>query len=685
MKNSSGEVQGFRRLYEFSRLLLSGGEPESLLNRLVEAARVVTNADEVILFKIVAGREEIQAQSTAGPDGEQGDVNYSETLVREVMERGEPLLLKDLPEDPKFGRAQSIQSLHITSAMCSPLFVDGELTGIVYASRKRLVENFSEEDRELMTVAASQAGLLIGRLLSTKALKESEERHRALVEMSPSAILVLQQGVVVFANQAAQRLWGLDNPNDSNFQVSKSRELFDPWRSRRLLSLLEQCRGFDSIDAWVRCPVESEARGVPVEVRGRPIQFDGKDAMQLIVNEVGKQKEVLARRVRTDRLVAMGTMAATVGHEINNPLAYVYANLDFVVEELEGAWCDDNAEMLDVVSRQELMAALRSAREGTERICSVVESIQNFSRLDDEENPATSVDRPLESSLRVARNELGPEVDVQMDIRPTAPVSISAAGLGQVFLNLLINAAQALKGLSHDDDRPRRLELRTRQEGDHVLVEIGDNGPGIDPELKRHIFDPFVSSKGDGEGTGLGLAISAEIVESGGGEIEVESTQGQGTIFRIRLPAVAEPDTRRFEVLEQSEPERRGAILVVDPEPTLGASLRRVLQSQHDVVAVSTCGEAVDLLDGSRSFDVIICDLRLRGGVGLDLFRWVEEHTPHYWERMVAMTASRATPGEKNYLEELPNPWMSKPFDINRLRAIISGILEKVEEEVQAG
>ena len=419
----------------------------------------------------------------------------------------------------------------------------------------------------------------------------------------------------------------------------------------------------------------AEGRGDrPVEVVGRAIQFDGSEAMQLRISEVSERESIFAQRLRSDRLMLMGTMAATVGHEINNPLSYVYTNLDFVCEELEGWREQPEDRQWEDATWREILAALESAREGTERIRCVVDSVQSFTRLDGREDSPSTIEEPLKSSLRVAREKLAPDVEVQLDIRPAAPVPLSAAQLGQVLLNILVNAAQAL---GKEELEPRgRLEVRTRETAQRVIIEIADNGPGIEPEIRRHIFEPFVSTKTETVGTGLGLAICREIVESADGSIEVESEVGQGSLFRITLPAMKEMDTQRFEVVPETHGEGGGRVLIVDPEPTLGRSLQRVLQDLHEVTAVHTKGEAVELLTKCHDFNVILCDHRLQGGEGRDLFWWVEAQAPNYWDRLVAMTASRIDQRSREYLDSLPNPWIAKPFDINRLRAIIDRLID---------
>lgn len=681
MSNNSDELAGIRKLYEFSRLVLKEDDQEELLDRLVAAIRSITDADEVMLFQLEQGEAVVQAVATDKPGGENEETppKYSKTLVDAVIEEGTLMLLEDVCHDPRFEEASSVQALAISSALGAPLYHQGELMGVIYASRHRIGKNFTEEHRDLMTVVASQASLLMGQIASAKAQKKSESRYRSLVEMSPSSILVIRDGRVQFANQTACELWRRQSVDElCGLDVE---ELFDSWRSRSLLEELRNRDSFDPVDAWAR--IDDDDTTVPVEVVGRPGWSGSVRVMQLIVSEVGEKKDVLAQRVRADRLTVMGTMAATIGHEINNPLSYVYANLDFAVEELERHWGEPDPDIVDERTRDDVVAGLRSARKGTERIRAVVDGIQNFTRLDDE--GPTVVTGPLKSSLRIARSKLEPDVELEVELRATDPVPLSASRLGQVFLNILVNGAQALSEGTGDGEGDKTLEVRTFQKTDEVIVEIADNGPGISPEVGRHIFEPFVSTKSSEAGTGLGLAICRDIIDRGGGRIEVESEPGEGSLFRISLPAAQESVPESLEILPDNEGRRRGQILVVDPEVTLGKSLQRVLQGQHDVTLANSMDQAEDLLADADRFDVILCDLRMRGGVGRDLFRWVEDHAPHYWDRLVAMTASRGTQANREYLKRLPNPWLAKPFDLDRLRAIIGGLLEADGESCDAG
>lgn len=681
MEGPSGEVRGFQRLYEFSRRVLAEEHPEGLVERLVDALRYALDASCVILFRVDAGKgEEIWSCSRDEELEGLGETSYSRTLVSAVIDSGCPLLIQDVPQDPQFCDALSIRALELTSALGAPLFLDGELAGILYATRHRFTDNFKEYHRDLMTVAAAQAGLLLRHVKDQDALCESHRRLQSLLEVSPTAIIVLSTEGVLFSNRAAQRLWRTSG--EACLEGKAVVDLFEGWRSERLLGALSEKNSFDSLEAWVR-PLEGEEGKSAnlVEVWGEPILYNGHEAMQLALSAVGEKRIGIARKARADRLAAMGAMAATVGHEINNPLAYVHANLEFAQELLEPALNKGIGE-IDFGALKSVLEGMRAALEGTERIRAVVSSIQSFSRLGESEDSCSDIIQPLQSSLRLAMNELSADVDLQVDLRPTNPVGLDPSRLGQIFLNLLINAAQALREVPAE--RGRRLEVRCRQVEGEVIIEIADNGPGIDPKIKEQLFQPFVTTKATREGTGLGLAIAHEIVESVNGRIEVESESGEGALFRVILPAREEPSTSSFEVVDEEGDVPRGRILIVDPDPVLATSLCRLLAPLHDAEAVTTLGEAVEYLSSVREVDVILCDLRLRGGVGLNLLQWMEKNAPQYWERTLAMTASLMSHSEQDYLDSLPNGWVGKPFDKVHLRNRIAKILLKsceVQEE----
>ncbi len=262
-----------------------------------------------------------------------------------------------------------------------------------------------------------------------------------------------------------------------------------------------------------------------------------RQSVAFLVRDITRYKEMEQRLLLTDRLSALGTLAAGMAHEVNNPLSYVSANLNFALEEL--------SELLRALKRgaveparlengvEEALEALRVARDGTTRIHHIVGNLTTFARGGASTNSRADVKRSLEASLAMVAKEVRAKAQLSHQLQEVPQVHGSEARLGQVFLNLLINASQAIPPGAPER---HRVEVRLRAEGQWVVVEIEDTGAGIPADLLKRIFDPFFTTKPTGMGTGLGLSICHGIVTEVGGEISVESTVGQGSCFRVRLP-----------------------------------------------------------------------------------------------------------------------------------------------------
>jgi signal transduction histidine kinase len=260
--------------------------------------------------------------------------------------------------------------------------------------------------------------------------------------------------------------------------------------------------------------------------------------------DITERKQLQSRLLLSDRMASVGTLAAGVAHEINNPLAYVTANLGYVHEEMgrlmerwpkEGPPCPSLTHTVKSVC-----AALGEALHGADRVQTIVGDLKTFSRetRETQQDPIRAVDvrKVLESTLSLAAGEIRHRAQLVKDYGEVPPVHGNDSRLGQVFLNLLVNAAQAIPADGEADQHEIRVTTRTLPSG-QVAVEVSDTGAGIAPELMGRIFDPFFTTKPVGVGTGLGLSICHGIITGFGGEISASSEVGKGSIFRISLPA----------------------------------------------------------------------------------------------------------------------------------------------------
>jgi signal transduction histidine kinase len=396
----------------------------------------------------------------------------------------------------------------------------------------------------------------------------------------------------------------------------------------------------------------------------------------LYVRDVTEERDSEVRRLQAEKLASIGMLAAGVAHEINNPAAFVLANIDALSAQVRVI--EEKVRQLPeaVGAREgiagvlfEARAMLQESKEGMVRIHRIVRDLGAFSHADDESTAPTSVNAAVESALTMLRNELKYRARVERDLRATSAVRGSSARLGQVFLNLIINAAQAL-----DEGGIKRNVVRVSsfEDGPDVVVQVQDNGPGIPSDLLPRIFESFFTTKPRGVGTGLGLPISRGIVRSMGGEITVDSRPGVGSIFRVRLPAVAAP-------VAAGVPEpplaaggvARRRVLAVDDEALLLKAYRRMLADHHDVVTALGGREAMRVLAHDGPPDIVLCDLQMPDVSGAELYAAVRERYPALAGRFIFVTGGAFSSDAKRFLEESDCSVINKPFRVEELLAMI--------------
>ena len=245
--------------------------------------------------------------------------------------------------------------------------------------------------------------------------------------------------------------------------------------------------------------------------------------------ETEERMRLEAQLAQAQRLEALGRLAAGLAHEVNNPLSFIMANLNHIDREVDAL-----AAGRPVGDVKELQESCHDARLGCERIRRLVQDVRGFAHVRASPSSTVDVSMVLEESLAMANIAQVPRLRVARELRPVPPVLADEHGLGQVFLNLLINAIHALEGASAEPCIRLATDLQT---DGRVRVEVHDNGRGIPPENLGRIFEPFFTTKPVGVGTGLGLSICHGIITGFGGELSVESQPGQGATFRILLSA----------------------------------------------------------------------------------------------------------------------------------------------------
>jgi CheY-like chemotaxis protein len=385
-----------------------------------------------------------------------------------------------------------------------------------------------------------------------------------------------------------------------------------------------------------------------------------------VYRDVTPEREAQAQSMEWDRLASMGVLAAGLAHEINNPLSAVICNLDLAWEELAAAAPSDE-------SAAQRLEPLEEAREAARRMRDIVRDVRMFSRVEAEVLEAVDVRRVMDSSLRIAKNELHDRALVVRDYQESPPVLANESRLGQAFLNLVVNAAQAIAP-GHACDNA--IHVATRLDGDRVVVTISDTGSGMAPEVLERLFTPFFTTKPSGEGTGLGLAITQRIIHGLHGDIGVESEPGKGTAFRIALP-LAPASSRQLQP-ESEPPEkaaRRGRVLVVDDDRAIRRLVHRALRAEHDVFEADSGAAAMQRIADGERFDVILCDVMMPAMTGAELHHCLEEMAAEQAERMVFVSGGALTPATRAFLAPRQRRTLDKPFQPHELRRVIAAWL----------
>ncbi|HEY2512290.1 MAG TPA: ATP-binding protein, partial [Polyangiaceae bacterium] len=474
-----------------------------------------------------------------------------------------------------------------------------------------------------------------------RAYKESERNQRALVAAIPDVILRLSpNGDIV----------SIDGASDTVLRAHLSASIPSTFSAE----IARQARLAVGGATGLKFEIDVPDGGMDRSYECRTVTMGSEGALA-IVRDVTMQRRLEQQLRVAETLASLGTLAAGVAHEINNPLTYLFVNLERLQKGL-GRGDLDAAEVSDVS---------RDLLDGAERIRDVVRGVKAFTRPDASPPTAVDVNRVVESALRVTEHRLRPRAVVTACLGEEILARASAGPLEQVLVNLLVNAAEALPA---DRGPQGHVSITTHRLPDgRVAIDVADDGPGIPKELRAKVFDPFFTTKAVGAGTGLGLAISHGIVTRFGGQIAVESDPSRGTTFRVILPAAAgspdapAPASPAAPILRKSAPR----VLIVDDETAILRALRLMLRD-YVVLTASGTAEALRIV-AEEEIDAAVCDIAMPGTNGIDLARRFREMKPALASRIVFMTGNPATWADD--LAGIPHAGcLEKPFTEQALR-----------------
>ena len=552
------------------------------------------------------------------------------------------------------------------------------------------------EEQAMMTAFFFGLGLLLRASIGMREeierrrleeLSRNEARYRGLLEVAFEGLIVLKNDCIVDLNPGFVAISGRSRSELLGRELSAILEL-EGGNAESIDSVPSMDAITDNPRAnSVRLNAIREATGqrpdgevFHVELVSRVQGSERGPVRYLAVRDITERRRAALQLSIAHRAVALGTLSAGIAHEINNPLSWMMTNLQMAQDELRQG---QSGGLRLAPSQQAMLRTLDDALSGGRRVMAIVRDLKTLSRHHGRIGTA-DVHAALDLACRIASRQIEARARLVRDYGHVPSVVGSEGRLGQVFLNLLTNAVQAIPEGERD---MHRITLRTRSRGKMVEVSVRDDGQGIPKNVLPHIFDPFHTTKSDEDGTGLGLSISRNIIDGMGGSIKVDSRVGEGTTFTLCLPVAERPEkaetpsaARSTTSIARPAANRAGLtgqhvrVLVIDDEPLLGKSLRRALR-EHEVMYTEDPARALELCS-ETDFDVIVCDVMMPVISGENVYESLRQRAPELAERMIFMTGGAFTAGAQDFLQRIDNPVLTKPFSPNDLRVAVRRMLD---------
>lgn len=419
-----------------------------------------------------------------------------------------------------------------------------------------------------------------------QALRESEERYRRLVEVSPDAIFVTKQNRIVFMNPTGFQLLGAASPEQvigrSPFDFFHPE--YDPITRGRIRQFLE--RG-ESVPLMEEQIIRLDGRGVAVEIAASPFTYQGFTAMQVVLRNISERKQLEEQLSQSQKMEAVGQLAGGVAHDFNNMLTIITGHGDLLVETT--SLSEDQRQSIEQIR----LAAKRAA--------SLTTKLLAFSRRQMLRPKVLDLNAVVAGMEQMLRPLLGVDIDlVPLLNQSLGHVKADPGQLEQVIINLAMNAQDAMPQggrLILETDNVELDETQAQQHiearaGQHVMLAVSDTGIGMDTKTQSHIFEPFFTTKPKDKGTGLGLSTVYGIVKQSGGFICVESVPGRGTSFKIYLPRVEAPlDSDQSEAPPTGMAQGSETVLIAEDEPGVLALVCETLRAHGYTVLEARNGK----------------------------------------------------------------------------------------------
>ncbi len=516
--------------------------------------------------------------------------------------------------------------------------------------------------------------------LAESALYESRQALRGVLDSVPQRVFWKDRhSVYLGCNRPFAADMGFADPNDvvgktdddatwkasADLYRRDDREVIRSGEAR--LNYEEPMEFADGRKGWLRTS--------KIPLRGRD---GGVVGLIGTYEDITEHRRLEAQHQHAQRLQSIGTLAAGMAHEINNPLTYVTGNIEICREWLQSAIAQLRRHIdapLDARACEsvlqgllELDEPLRDATEGADRVRRLVLDIKRMAHTDDTPRTPRDLLGIVETAIKMTAHAVRHAAVLRTSFAKIPLVDGAEGPLVQVFTNLLLNAADAI-GVGRAEVNEITVTSFTDDAG-WACVEVRDTGPGVRPEVLPRIFDPFFTTKRVGSGMGLGLSTSHSIVTSFGGRLTVESPPGSGAVFRVSFPPAAAGAVPGAPPSQPTLPHRRGKVLVIDDESAVATAMGRMLRNQHDVTVLTDAREALSMIAAGSSYDLIFCDLMMPNLSGVEVYDLMAATNKVQASKIVFMTGGAFTAASQDFLDRIGGVHITKPFTAETVRAI---------------
>ncbi len=672
-RNLQQRVKELTVLYSIGQSVSALLDLEELLERIVEAAVYITRAEEGFLLLRDQNADELYlraAKNLGEQRAQRMRMPIEDTLAGQVVRSGKPVRL----DKASAGANLKVKTGFLVRAILQvPLTVGNHAIGVLAVDNQQAERTFSENDQYLLSALADYAAIAIENARLYSEVKSSEERYRDLFANAYDLIFTLDRQLHIQSiNNIGTTLIGYD---EAQLVGRPLRDLAvaEAWDAaeQRFAGLL-MGNGTQPFELQLRRP---DGETLVLEVSARLLHGHGRTGgVHCIARNLTERRRLEEQLIHSEKLSSIGQLVAGVAHELNNPLTSISGYTQLMLR--------------DTTLRDDMRDDLKHINTQAERAARIVQNLLVFAREHKPERSTVNLNEVFRNTLSLRAYQLRVDnISVVLDFDPNLPNTIADPfQLQQVILNLINNAHQAIT----ERGGPGTLTLRTyvattpgesgAASQPSVVLAVGDTGVGIAARDLNRIFDPFYTTKPVGQGTGLGLSICFGIVREHGGRIWAESEPGSGTTLSVALPLLQGPATDGILLDDDArvaENTPRCRVLVVDDEEPVARLLARLLrQLGHEPMIVDSGAAAIERIK-REPFDLILSDVKMPGMSGFELHQVIKQLNPELAARVVFVTGDMLSAATQARIAQTGNPYIAKPFAIERLEALVRTLLSQ--------